>query len=477
MSLSRKTIIVCGGGLAGNMTAISLANGLGPDHDLIQLRTTEAPAEDMVYGNASDPDSYNFLRNAGLDEPTLVLDSATSFSYGTCFRRWLTSRSWMQCHQAPFPLLAGIPLRHHLTRAGMSLEPLLVSAQAAQAGGFAHPLSDRESVLSQAEYGYQFDGAEWTALLERRIAESRIRRIDSPVRSIEVGGDRLTSIQLETGETVTADLFVDASGPLRQSIHAAGGRFNVERTIYVTAHKQRVDQLGPPYRTVELNTQGWTSTAHLQNAEHALHVSAAITESAGAAGLRVELGALEEAWIGNCVAIGHAASVIEPLTPAPLIMLRRDIERLLELIPVAPDMTVERREFNRRFQEDFEHIKIFQDALLMSNEAPDSPYWHQASQSSVSAKLGRKITQFENRGILAGYDLEPFSDEDWTIAHIGMGRQPKQYDRQVERVPEEESRTGLARIQQSIRQLVSRIPPHSVYMTRLKQYLEKQEHV
>lgn len=472
-----RSIIVCGGGLAASLTALSLARGLDETCGIIQIRGAAVPQEDVLYGNATDPASYNFLRRLGLDEPTLLLKSAASFSYGCHFRKWLSSHSWLQCHHAPFKTISGIPLFHHVTRASAALQPLLVSAQAALAGRFAHPPSDPGNALSQAEYGYQTDPCELTRLVDAQLANTHVRRVDADIRSIEAEGSRLTAIQLDTGETVTATLFIDASGPSRRAINSAGGRFNAERTIGATKTTRATDQLGPPCREIETNALGWTSKAFLQNGEHVLHVGPADTAENPDAHFTVELGHLTDAWVGNCVAIGHAASVVEPLTPAPMIMLQRDIERLLELIPVLDDMSVEQKEFNRRFREDTAHITMFQDALLSGSDAPASSYWRDALSKPHNEKLERKIKQFTNRGILTRYDLEPFNDEDWTIAHMGMGRVPSQYDRQVDRISKDETERNLTHMSETIKQLIPKMPPHHIYVAKLKQYLEKKNHV
>ena len=68
--------------------------------------------------------------------------------------------------------------------------------------------------------------------------------------------------------------------------------------------------------------------------------------------------------MGNCVAIGHAAEVQEPVTHAPMLLLQREIERLLTLVPCSGDMSVERREFNRQSADDFTHAEIFNRALF-----------------------------------------------------------------------------------------------------------------
>ncbi len=477
MTTSLTTIVVYGGGLAGNLVSLALARTLGDTHRLLQILPDETPIADMAYGQVSAPDCYNFLRMVGLDEPTLLLGSATSFSFGTHYRNWLGGRNWMQCHHSPLPVLSGIPMRHHLVRAGETLEPYLVSAQAALAGRFAHPPADLAIALSRAEYAYQFAPTEWAELLETQMTDARIERRRSSLASLAVTDHTIKSLRLSDGTEVTGDLFIDASGPDRTLINACGPAFLEERRIALRESFAQASQLGAACRIVESDDLGWTSTTTLQSGTHTLEVRAADATGGADTDIEIALGMLEESWRGNCLAVGHAAGVIEPLTPAPLLILQRDIERLLELIPLSTEMEVERKEFNRRFRQDSHHAALFNGAILTVDGAPETPYWVAANQAFADcADLARKRAQFENRGLLTSFDLEPFNDEDWTILHLGLGRRPRQYDRQLHRVSEASSSRELATIRQSIEQLVPRIPPHQTYMSKLKQYLEKQKH-
>lgn len=471
-----KTVIVCGSGLAGNLAALSLANGLGDNVRIVQIVDAEAPVGDALYGNVTDPGAYNFLRGLGLDEPTLVLETGSSFSFGTVFRNWLSGRNWVQCHHSPFDLIDGVPLRHVTSRTNISLEPLLVSAQAALAGRFAHPPADPAVVLSRAEYGYQLDPDELNGVLDRLVQNSRVDRYRSAIKTIEQDGAMLSALRLEDGEIIPADLVIDATGTGRRAVLAAGGRFESSRAISVSKTVEPSEALGPPCRIVEADDRGWTGTAHLQQTTHKLRISAAGSTDGPDRDFTAKLGHLTDAWVGNCIAIGHAASVFEPLTPAPMMMLQRDIERLLELVPVFPEMSMERREFNRRFHDDVAHINLFHDALFVGGEAQASRYWQEAMKPRGDARLDRKIEQFGHRGVLTSYDLEPFNDEDWTIAHLGMGRVPQQHDRLAEGVSKTASDQALFQLRQSIQQLVSKMPPHHIYVQKLKQYLETQKH-
>jgi tryptophan halogenase len=173
------------------------------------------------------------------------------------------------------------------------------------------------------------------------------------------------------------------------------------------------------------------------------------------------------------VAVGQAAGVLEPLTPAPMLLLQRDIERIASLIPFSTDMSVERREYNRQCDEDYTHAELFNRAFFETPPLTDSPYWRAAREQPVPDKLATKIAQFASRGLLVAYDLEPFNPEDWNILHHGMGRVPRRYDRVADRASESEVRQYLANRRRDIENLVKTMPSHHRYVTQLAHHLRQ----
>ena len=468
---SLKTIIICGGGLAGHLAAAQLHHHLRASHRIVFLPNFGTSSFDFMYGGATGPTAYEFLRRIGLDEPILIQSTATSFSFGIHIRKWPSQDAdWVQCHHLPLPALNAVPFQHHLSRVGSDLQALLVSSVAARAGKFAHPPQDPKVPLSRAEYGYQFDAAEWVALIESALKQSSVEILSNKVERVEVEAESVSGLVLETGEQISGDLYIDCTGPERRMLAALGASFKAIRTVSARETAQRVDRLGPAARHLTANSSGWQISTHLQDSASTVKITADDGKDT------LTLGALADAWMGNCVAIGHSASILEPLSPAPMLLLQADIERLLELIPVEADCGMERKEYNRRFKDDVSHARLFQDALVVSSEAFHTPFWEEAVTSAQSEALERKIVQFEHRGLLVKYDLEPFNDEDWLILHYGMGRRPKQTDRQVERVALPDTQRQFSGLQSAIQQIVSRMPPHHDYVLNLKRYLEKQKH-
>ncbi|MBO9624389.1 MAG: tryptophan 7-halogenase [Sphingomonas sp.] len=477
-------VVICGTGLAAQMTACAMAAQLPPAIRITLADVGDSAGTDLFYGSVSAPSAYAFNLTTGLQEPRLVVEGDAAFSWGTRYSRWAGgSRSWIQCFHLSLPVIDGVLFHHYLAQQGETeLEPYLVSAMAARKGVFAHPPQrpgQTEQLLSRAEYGYQFDPATYARLFQSSTDDARVHRVRGALEEVVRGDQGIAAIRLAGGQSLEADLFIDCTGPDASLLSSLGSAFTGGRRLRAAMTRKPAARLGPPVREVTPEAYGWRSETPLRGctAQLTVYDPASEAEALSAHGAEPErtgeavLGRRDEAWSGNCVAIGQAAGVVEPLTPAPLMLLERDIERLLSLIPFSSDMTVERREYNRRSAEDHEHCALFSRALFETDGLPDTPYWQAARAEPVPEKLARKLDLFEDRGLLVAYDLEPFQMEDWTILHCGMGRHPSRYDRSADRAPADRVRQYLANMKSEIAKLVDTLPSHADYMAQLKQYL------
>jgi tryptophan halogenase len=474
-------IAICGGGLAGYMTAAALSRHLPETCKVTFIVTEEAPAADIFYGSVTAPSAYDFNLSLGVSEPELVLESDTAFSFGTHYQGWGgEGREWVQGFQQPLPVLGGVQFHQYLTRAGLeTLEPYLVSAAAAKHGVFAHPPEQAAHPLSRAEYGYQLDVRSYRELFASAMDKSRLVVIQAEITDIDTGPEGLEVLHLSDGRTLSADMFVDCTGPEAVLL----SRLDVSRTAKkpLGAVMTRIpeDTLGPAVRTVTGQTFGWQSITPLQGASAKLTVFAesdkasalAVHGDAPEVSAKAEFGRRSQAWSGNCVAVGQAAATIEPLTPAPIICLQRDIERLLSLIPLSRDMAMERREFNRQFDNDYQHAELLRQAFFATTPVAGSVYWQEVSPQPADLKLDRKLTQFLSRGILVSYDLEPFTPEDWVIFHYGMGHRPLHGDRLADQTPQAQVKSYFSDLRRHIGATVAALPSHNAYMSGLKRFL------
>jgi len=363
------------------------------------------------------------------------------------------------------------------------LEPFLLPAIAARHGVFAHPVAQGPRLLARSEYGYQFNPYSYKSPFEAAARALRVKVVTAQVANIEIRGDAISTLNLSDGQALEADLFVDCTGPDARLLSRLGVEVTPGRRLRAALSHRAVDRIGSPCRTLTAREFGWQCDTPLQRSVARLTVYSPEQESEALAAhgeptqhsSEIMLGRRSVAWARNCVAIGHAAEILEPLTQAPMLLLQRGIERLLSLIPCSADMSVECREFNRQSVEDYTHAEIFNRALFEIPPPANAPYWRSACEEPAHEKLAQKIAQFESRGVLVAFDLEPFHNEDWTILHHGMGRRPARYDRMADRIPEAETRAMLDRTPNDIAEFVKTMPAHHDYMQNLIRYLKQKK--
>jgi tryptophan halogenase len=460
--------LVFGDTLAANMTILALSKALPKSIKLIWVKPAASCVSDVLYGGISSPDAYQFNLQHGVTEPHLILDTDTTFSFGSRFNCWGNNNlTWMQCFHLPFAATSGVELHHFMTRHKAALGDFLISAQAAFKGTFAHPPTDNlQSPLSRAEYGYHFDPSQWSAIFFNKIDKARVKVINGDITSLKHNQHQIDSVQLNDGTKLQADLYIDCSGTDSKLLGTLNNDFIKQRTVQLSSETQPCTQTGPACRLITGTESGWQSVTPLREKNHIVSLFESSYDNEQADCQTFTLGHRKKAWQGNCVGIGHAAYALEPITPAPYILLKKDIERLLELIPVNHETQIERQEYNRRFQNDVTHAELFHRAIY-------------AQQRDVGygdcEKLDRKLTQYLHRGVLTSYDFEPFNQQDWAILHAGLGRIPERYDRMAEQVDFEKMQSNLDSVRAGIAHLASKMPAHHIYLNKLSMYLRENE--
>ncbi|MCR6660540.1 MAG: tryptophan 7-halogenase [Asticcacaulis sp.] len=390
-------IAICGGGLAAYMTAAALSRHLPPDYRLTLIITDENPPADIFYGSVTSPTAYNFNLSIGLSEPDLIRGGNTAFSWGTHYQAWgKERRDWIQGFQLPLPVLGGVQFHQYLAdRDNEALEPYLVSAAAARLGVFAHPPETDGHSLARAEYGYQFSPAAYREAMSSVIDRARLSVIAAAITEVDRLAHDIRQVRLSDGRSVSADLFIDCTGPEAALIGRMGADMIGGKALGAALSQTPSRTLGPATRVLTGQAFGWQAVTPLQGASTKLtlyamedEIAALVAHGAVDVVARAVCGRRSAAWIGNCVAIGQAAGVVDPLTPAPLMLLQRDVERLLALIPVSSDLAMERREFNRQFANDHDHAELFRGALLASPPEDAGAYW-QGEKHPMKGSTGR----------------------------------------------------------------------------------------
>ncbi len=490
-------IAIYGAGIAAKQAALILKEALKNIVEIVIITPKAHCLSDVLYGGVTCPESYNINLRMNLSEPELFLNTNTSFSFGSHYTNWGPAKvSWLQCHHLPFPKDNAVDFHQLMTRHNVKLTDYLISAIAAQQGKFAHPPEENPaSPLSRAEYGYYFNHQEFNALLSSKLDSSDIQVTQASLSEIILEEDNIDKLVLDTGDIISADLFIDCSGVDGELISRLSHNKITFRAVKVNYTEQQNQDQAVACRKLVPLSDGWQAITPIREKINVLSLTSCgsepikddnvsfIKDSDGIHCDKISLGHRPFAWLGNCLSLGHAACIIEPLSPAPMKLLSLDLIRLLELLPVNTDMAFERQEYNRRFINDVTHAELFNKAFYdfrtsINEDDEDikgisqslSLFWRYGMKKSPL--LDRKIVQFLHRGKLVSYDLEPFNQEDWAILHSGIGRLPDKYDRLVEILDYKKMQEKLDNMRVGLAHFVAKMPPHQLYITKLLQYLK-----
>lgn len=475
-------IILYGHGFTFEATLAALSKTLPENIKVIALEQAKSNNKDIFYGSITSPEAYDFHLSIGISEPDLIRNSDTNFAYGTHYQNWAGGLDWIQSYNLPFPIWQGVPFHHYLLRRKQQLQPYLVGAICGHKDRFAHPPSDPRNPLSRAEYGYQIKLSSLTKLLKKNAPRKNIIRKSETIKEIHMQDGKLKSIETKTGEHFIGQLYIDTTGHEGNLMEALGNHFEAERTLEVTETIHKHQSEGGSLREVSGEVYGWKSKTYLRefyaclSVAHPSQKEQTLTTHEDAIShqnFTIFTGRRPLGWVSNCIAIGHSSYIMEPLTPAPLMLLYKDIERMLSLIPHGLQMELERKEYNRLLNDDIENCEIFQRAFYEKDTRPKTAYWRDVTALQKIEKLNRKIKQFTSRGYLTKFDLEPFNEEDWTILHFGMQRGSQRHIDYTDSLPEAELNQNLQMLERSIQLISQKVPPHDKYLSNLLRYLEK----
>lgn len=478
-------IVIYGHSIAAFISALTIHNALADQVTLSLILPADQAHSDILYGGMSTPDAYNFHLAMDITEAELFQQTNSSFSFGTHYQNWGGEKlDWMQAFSLPFTSKYGVDFHQVLLHHKQDLQAYLVGAQSALQQKFAHPPQNQPaSPLSRAEYGYNFDYQNYALFLLNKIKQKKIRLIQSDLLQVEVADEHITSLRLNDDSCIKADLFIDCSGTDAKLISALDVKKRVDSKINVLLFTNENDTQMNPCNLVSGHRNSWQSTLYLQNSSQILQAvnakdtpvgnkSSAIT----IASISADIGEKEQAWVGNCVAISLSAAVLEPFSNAPFRLLKLDIERLLELIPISNNMRMEQKEYNRRYRLDVQHAKLFNLALTDTRHFLQHKYstQNQVLDSDTQALLDRKLAQYLHRGLMVTYDFEPFNTEDWIILHFGMRRFPRRLDSQCDNIDNSNVKQHLLQTKNAIAAIVPKMPPCSLYTQKFLNYLKSQ---
>ena len=488
-------VVVVGGGTAGWMTAAALARLL-PHACAVHLIESEAIGIVGV-GEATLPQIRGFNARLGIDEAEFMARTRATFKLGIEFRDWGKPGDSYFHPFGTFGRGHGAVDFHHywarLRSEGVAVPPIEAFSYActmARQNRFTPPAADLRDLRSTMGYAYQFDALLFAPYLRGLAEELGVRRTEGIVIEIDLDGESgdIRAVTLENGERIEGDLFVDCSGFRSLLIGEAMGESFQDWSRWLPCDRAvampcRTETALTPFTSAIAMPAGWRWRIPLQHrtGNGYVYASAFTGDDAAAQALeaavegeaiaqprvlRFRAGRRERSWVGNCVAIGLASGFLEPLESTSLYLVQAAITALIELFPERRVSPIDRDEFNRLIDLEYDRIRDFLILHYHATTRRDSAFWDYVRTMPIPDSLAEKIELFRRRGRLVKHREGVFLDASWVAVYTGQGIMPEGHDPRADLPSSAGLIEALQALHGEIGARVAEAPTHLGYIDR-----------
>ena len=493
--MAPRRVVIVGGGTAGWMTAAALTRLL-PGQCSVHLVESEAIGIVGV-GEATLPHIRAFNERLGINEAEFMAATRATFKLGIEFRDWgRIGDSYIH----PFGTfgtgnaeLSFYQYWLRLRQQGVAvpdLEQFSVGCMIARHNRFALPSGDSRELTSTFGYAYQFDANLFAPYL-RKLSESwGAKRTEGRIVTVHRDGESgdIAAIELESGERIEGDLFVDCSGFVSLLLGKALGEPFEDWSKWLPADRAvampcRTEGAITPYTSAIAMPAGWRWRIPLQNrtgngyvysskflsdedAAAALVASVEGEPIAPPRQLRFLAGRRVRSWVGNCIGVGLSSGFLEPLESTSIYLIQAAITGLLELFPEPEISPVDRDEFNRLIDLEYDRIRDFLILHYHATERDDSPFWDYVRTMEIPDSLAEKMELFRRRGRVVKYREGVFLDGSWVTVYLGQRVIPLGHDLRADAPGTESLVAGMVQLHGQIAKIVGGMPDHTEYLAR-----------
>jgi tryptophan 6-halogenase len=451
-----RHVCVVGGGTAGWMTALLLARtSYGPR---LKVTVLESPQVGIVgVGEGSTPWLRGFFDSVDIEEAEWMPACHATYKNGVTFAGWSTKPGCASYFHPFASMLDNMTMGQflhnvhaRLNNADVDAHPdrYFIAAELARTDKGPKP---RHSFPFDVWYGYHFDATLLGRFLGRKCVERGVRHVERHVTQVllDERGD-IDRLQLDGGDTLDADFFVDCTGfsslligkALQTPFNTyADNLFNDSAVALPSALGERIGS-----QTISTALRhGWAwkipltnrhgngyvySSAHCSadQAETELRTHLGLLDAdVKAVHLKMRVGSMARHWNRNCVAIGLSQGFIEPLEATALLLVQRTAMALVEALEGGDLGDAVQARFNAAMHRHFEGTRDFIVAHYKTNSRTDTDYWRaNAANTALSDPLRELLGTWLARqplvgGLQKGRFGYGFSTMSWYSLLAGVG--------------------------------------------------------
>lgn len=492
-----RQVVIVGGGTAGWMAAALLAQALGTG---VAIRLVESAEIGTVgVGEATIPQIRHINRFLGIDEDELLRFVHGTYKLGVQLNGFTRlGDSYLHAFGDLGLPLGLTPFHHYWLRAVQErshagtpdLWAYSLNAAAAAENRFAPLEKIPDSPLGGLRYAYHFDATRYAQYLRERIAPGAVQRIEGKVVDVRLrtGDGFIESLQLDNGEIVEGDFFVDCSGFRGLLIEGALNTGYENWQQWLPCDRALAVASAPggpmrPYTQASARTAGWQWRIPLRHRVGNGHVycSRFISDDEAAAQLLANLetealgdprplrfvtGMRRLAWNRNCLALGLAAGFMEPLESTSIHLVQSGISRLLAMFPDRHCDSALVDEYNRQTRFEYEHVRDFLILHYKATERTDTPFWQQCGAMEIPPSLARRIELFRRTGMVFREGDELFAETGWVQVLLGQRIEPERHHPLADALTTPQLDGFLADIRTLVGRAKNTLPAHHAFVAR-----------
>jgi tryptophan halogenase len=479
------------------MTAAALAKLL-PSRCTVHLIESEAIGIVGV-GEATLPHIRAFNERLGIAEAEFMATTRATFKLGIDFENWgrigdryIHPFGTFGRGQGDFGFHQYWLRMRHENVPVAELEDYSMACVMARLNRFELPSADPAKITSTFNYAYQFDATLFAPFLRAHAERLGARRTEGRIVDVLLNGESgdIEAVQLENGERIAGDLFIDCSGFVSLLLGKALGEPFQDWSRWLPADRAvampcKTETAVTPYTSAIAMQAGWRWRIPLQHRTGNGYVySSAFISDADAAEalvgavegepiaqprvLRFLAGRRERSWVKNCIGVGLASGFLEPLESTSIYLVQGAIAQLIELFPLGAIRSEDRDEYNRLVDVEYDRIRDFLILHYHATTRDDSSFWDHVRTMTIPDSLAEKMELWREAARISKYTQGLFFEASWIAVYVGQGVIPNGWDQRAGSIPLEALEQAVGNLRNKVRQTVRSAPDHSDYLARTR---------
>jgi tryptophan halogenase len=452
-------------------------------------------SRDARVGRWTLPSQRGMHSLLGIAEPQLLQQTGATYKLACEHLGWQGEGSrFLHAHGDIGIDLSGVPFYKYIQSEALAgrhepVESFALAGSAAGLGKFARPMGEGRVLTATFTYAFHLEDERYAHYLRAHALRLGVREAPAALADVQVDehGD-ITTLQLADGSSITADYFVDCSGPEARLLGriASSGRDDwstwlpCDRMWSARAHAVAE---APALTRTTATVAGWFWRAPLAQSSIVGHVFSSRFEDEGpalsalrdfepslqgdAVLTRFSPGRRHEFWERNCVALGASAVEIEPLAGADPHLAQIGLATFIELFPRDRSSAVEAREYNRVMADYADNLRDFTLAHYRAGAPRSGEFWAATREAPLPTRLADRLDLYAASGRINMLDHDCFEETDWAWLLMGCGMRPKSLEQHVRMHLATLAPQEVTALRQHVRQLAASMPRHMDFVRRL----------